>query len=75
MKQEGMTFDHDFCYIILLFSSLQRSTREFTSKFPITFLSKKKYILLETFFMQFVRPKISDKDVFEKRQKSILLLY
>ena len=22
MKQEGMTFDHDFCYFILLFSSL-----------------------------------------------------
>ena len=22
MKQEGLTFDHDFCYIILLFSSL-----------------------------------------------------
>ena len=24
MKQEGMTFDHDFCYFILLFSSLLR---------------------------------------------------
>ena len=22
MKQEGMAFDHDFCYFILLFSSL-----------------------------------------------------
>ena len=22
IKQEGMTFDHDFCYFILLFSSL-----------------------------------------------------
>ena len=22
MKQEGMTFDHEFCYFILLFSSL-----------------------------------------------------
>ena len=22
MKQEGMTFDHDFCYFILLFTSL-----------------------------------------------------
>ena len=22
MEQEGMTFDHDFCYFILLFSSL-----------------------------------------------------
>jgi hypothetical protein len=22
MKQEGMTFEHDFCYFILLFSSL-----------------------------------------------------
>jgi hypothetical protein len=22
MEQKGMTFDHDFCYLILLFSSL-----------------------------------------------------
>ena len=29
MKQEGMTFDHDFCYFILLFSSLlQKEGRE-----------------------------------------------
>ena len=29
MKQEGMTFDHDFCYFILLFSSpLKKEGRE-----------------------------------------------
>ena len=27
MKQEGMTFDHDFCYFILLFSSLLKKER------------------------------------------------
>ena len=53
MKQEGMTFDHDFCYFILLFSSLlKKEGREKENDVATIVIKSHTFLFHREIFMQ-----------------------